>query len=841
MGLRNRLIVVLALFTAMSLAVQLGVLRLAVLPGFEQADHADAERSLTRVRRSLDGELRQLQGSASDYAVWDDTYRFAAGEMPGYIGASFTAGSMVDHDLDAFAILDRNGALLYGAGRADGEPAPLPADIAAELPTLWHRLAAGGPEARVGGILVTPETLWLVSAQPILHTDGSGPPGGMLVMARRLGRVAARLAEQTQSPIELWRVGDEADGPPSEVAQAVLRRLLEGRSPFAVERGARGEVAIFGLLRDLAGQPALLLQVTVPGSDLALGGHALRVAALAFLASGVVLAVLLTALLQRLIARPLAEITTRILAMGRTGDLSRPLEPCRRGDELGALALAFDQLRASLHKAQQGLRETFDGVDDLFFALDHELRFTIVNRACLDAWRLPPGELVGRPFLEVPPQLAGSEAAQVAERVLASRRAERIETFSPLLNAPAELHVAPRQDGGLVAHLHDISKHKAAERAKSAFLATMSHEIRTPLTAILGFADLLARSPLSPEQAQHLKIVRDTGQTLLTVVNDILDLSKLEAGKMSLERIPVDLGTLLREALAASELLGAEKGLAFRLELDPALPALVAADPVRLKQVVGNLLSNALKFTSKGGITLRARVAGREGASVRLRVEVEDTGIGVAPEHKPRLFAMFEQADQTTTRRFGGTGLGLAICKRLVEAMGGGIGVESAPGAGSLFWFELSLGPAQAAPTAAPAAGPVAAGRALSVLVVDDVATNRLLLKALLQGLGHVPSLVEDGVQAVEAAGQSRYDLILMDLHMPRMDGLMATQAIRSGGGPNAATAIVALSADVLPETARAFREAGMVGHLAKPIDPQRLRELLGTLAAAPSPEAATA
>jgi CheY-like chemotaxis protein len=368
----------------------------------------------------------------------------------------------------------------------------------------------------------------------------------------------------------------------------------------------------------------------------------------------------------------------------------------------------------------------------------------------------------------------------------------------------------------------------------------MSHEIRTPLTAVLGFTDLLARSPLSPEQQEHVRIVRDTGKTLLTVVNDILDLSKLDAGKMSLERIPVELPALLKEALATVELLGAEKGLAFGLELDPGLPARVLSDPVRLKQVVGNLLANALKFTGRGGITLRARPLDGDEATVRVRVEVEDTGIGIAPEHRPRLFAMFEQADQSTTRRFGGTGLGLAICKRLVEAMGGAIGVESQPGAGSLFWFELGLEPARAAAgPAITAAEPAAPARSLRVLVVDDVATNRLLLTALLTRLGHAASLAEDGIKAVEAAALTPFDLILMDLHMPAMDGFMAAQAIRSGGGPNAATPVVALSADVLPETARACREAGMDGSLTKPIDPRRLQEVLGAISTRSVAEAA--
>jgi signal transduction histidine kinase len=227
------------------------------------------------------------------------------------------------------------------------------------------------------------------------------------------------------------------------------------------------------------------------------------------------------------------------------------------------------------------------------------------------------------------------------------------------------------------------------------------------------------------------------------VVNDILDHSKLDAGKMSLERIPADLPALFGKALATVELLGAGKGLTFRAELAPDPPAWVLTDPVRLKQVVGNLLFNALKFTEKGGIALRVRVLGGDDAAVR--VAVADTGIGIAPEHLLRLFSMFEQADQTTTRRFGGIGLGLAICKRLVEAMGRAIGVESRPGAGSTFWFKLPLPRVAAEERPALPAADQGSARPLRVLMVDDSGTNRRLLGAVLMGMGHAPAMAEEG------------------------------------------------------------------------------------------------
>jgi PAS domain S-box-containing protein len=387
---------------------------------------------------------------------------------------------------------------------------------------------------------------------------------------------------------------------------------------------------------------------------------------------------------------------------------------------------------------------------------------------------------------------------------------------------------------GIGTMVEDVTPRKraeAAERAKSAFLAMMSHEIRTPLTAILGFADLLAAAELAEEQRRQVAIIRDTGRMLLTIINDILDFSKLEAGKTSLETAPFALCELLESCLRTAELLGAERGLTFRLEIGASVPDRVAGDAIRLKQILTNLLGNAVKFTAKGGVTLSATVVGEEAGSVRLRFEVEDTGIGIAPERLPKLFAMFEQADQSITRRFGGTGLGLAICKRLAEAMGGRVGARSKPGVGSTFWVELPLARVSAAAPEEPkhvaaTGAPLRRGR---ILVVDDIVTNRMLLDALLRGQGQEVALARDGVEAVEVAARQPFDLILMDVHMPRQDGLAASRAIRASDGPNAGTPIVALTAAVLEEEIAACREAGMTDHLAKPVDPKRLAGLLAS------------
>ncbi len=369
----------------------------------------------------------------------------------------------------------------------------------------------------------------------------------------------------------------------------------------------------------------------------------------------------------------------------------------------------------------------------------------------------------------------------------------------------------------------------AANAAKSAFLATMSHEIRTPLNGVLGMAQAMQADELSDVQRARIAVVRESGETLLAILNDILDLSKIEAGRLTLETTEFDMGELARGAHAVFSAIAEERGLAFSLEIDEAALGTYEGDPTRVRQILHNLASNALKFTAAGevSISLRALEAG-------VRVQVCDTGEGIAPEALDRLFDKFVQADASTTRRFGGTGLGLAICRELTQMMGGAIGAESLPGKGSTFTVDLPLirlGDARQA-IAAPSAQPRQAApelAALRVLAAEDNATNQLVLKTLLAQVGVKPTLVENGQLAVEAWESGAFDLILMDMQMPVMDGLTATRQIREGETlqGRSPTLIVALSANVLTHQVEAYREAGMDAHLAKPIEVGRLFEIV--------------
>ncbi len=392
----------------------------------------------------------------------------------------------------------------------------------------------------------------------------------------------------------------------------------------------------------------------------------------------------------------------------------------------------------------------------------------------------------------------------------------------------------------------ELQKAKAAadeaNRAKGDFLAVMSHEIRTPLNAVMGFANLLAETKLDESQRGFLGTITGEGARLSSLINDILDLSKIEEGRLILERLPFAPVETTHEVLRLFNPRATDKNIELRFEAQIVNPLLIAGDPLRFRQIVVNLVDNAIKFTPSGSVTVFLHwTPPADGLAYgTLNVRVRDTGIGIPEEKCQKLFRMFVQADASTTRRFGGTGLGLAICQRLVGLMGGDIAVKSEPGNGTEFSFNLPAAPVSL-PDEDVTQNPPATvfpDRRPRILVVDDMETNRFLLEIFLQRNGFDPELASGGEEAIRLAHAHRYDAILMDLHMPDLDGFTATKRIRANEPPGQRTPIIALTASIAKGTREKCLAAGMDEHLTKPLDLKKFKTLLGNLIAVlqPSP-----
>lgn len=524
------------------------------------------------------------------------------------------------------------------------------------------------------------------------------------------------------------------------------------------------------------------------------------------------------------------------------------------------------QVEVALRESEDRYKQLVEHASDVIYRTDVEGNLTFVNPPAAALMRCPVEDLLGRHFLELIRPDARAEAAAFYRKQFLDAGSNTYFEF-PAVAGDGETvwfgqKVQPVVKGtrvvGFQAVARDISDLKRmreelqrsrdiaveSSRMKSSFLANMSHEIRTPMNGIIGMTGLLLDSSLTAEQKETAETVRSSAHALLSIINDILDFSKIEAGMLTFEMMDFSLITTMEECVGLLSDTAGAKGIELRTLTDAGVPVALVGDPGRLRQILINLVGNAVKFTERGEVSIRASCLEENETGAVIRIEVRDSGIGISPAAQKTLFDPFTQEDSSTSRRYGGTGLGLAISKQLVDRMGGEIGVDSVPGEGSTFWFTVRLekkrsrvgdvASAVAQSDSAPSLKRLGDGivpetvpRSLRILIAEDNIVNQKVALRQLKKLGYEADAVSNGLEALRAIESTPYDLVLMDCQMPEMDGYTATETLRGREQEGTRIPVIAMTANAFESNRKRCLQSGMDDYISKPVDVEILRELL--------------
>ncbi len=860
MTVRRKTLLIVTIMCLGAVVVVYAASRSYLLGGFIKLEQTNAHEDVQRVLNALDQDFAAMDRFTYDRASTDETYDGMSTQTPELLhwlmGADAT-GTTQTQRFNFIFLIDTSGHIIASRGYdpVAKRAIDIPESLKAHISTTDSLIQSAATNGKVTGVLLLPEGPLLVVSRPIIRPNKEGPIRGFMFSARYLesGGDINGLEKITNFSLSVHRVDGEKL--PDDFSEA--RENLPAQGDIYVHPINESILGGYTLLHDIYGKPALILKAEIPRRIYRQG----QVSQLYFVVSlgiaGLVFATAIMLLLEKSVVSRLTALSTSVAAIASSGDATAQVN-CPGSDELSHLGSAINRMLQSLQLSQRQRQQTeeryrafMNNIPAIATIKDRDGRFLYINEPMAKIYDINLEEVQGKTLADwIPPEIAKKIRLHDQE-VVSTKHLMQFEEAIPTPDGVLHHWLAFRfplegLDGELLIGTValDISRRKQAEadlreakeiaeaanRAKSEFLANMSHEIRTPLNGVVGMTELALGTDLTTEQQEYLETVKLSADSLLTVINDILDFSKIEAGKIDFETIDFNIREAMEMTIKTLAFRAEEKGLELLCDIAPEVPEAIQGDSTRLRQVVVNLIGNAIKFTDAGEVALKVFVSQGGAGKQLLHFTVSDTGVGIPPEKQKSIFEPFTQADTSTTRKYGGTGLGLSISIRLVRMIAGNMWVESEPGAGTKFHFTLPL---------VPAAKPVETGpgdrydllRGVRVLIVDDNATNRRILELMLKRWGMLPKSVKSGAEAIvelltaSTAGK-QYAVIITDVLMPEMDGFSFVERVRQEPKLSTAKIMMLTSAGQRGDAARC-EELGISAYAMKPVRQSELRNVI--------------